>query len=137
MSAKTNYLENALINHVLRNVAFTSPSATYIALFTAVADGEAGTVTEVSGNGYARQLVNPNTTQPFWTAPANGVTDNDGEILFPVATGGPWGTITHIGVYDAVTAGNLLYFGALDASKQIDENDQFRIADGALTIAEA
>lgn len=129
MSAKSNYLENALINAVLRATAFTSPATVYVALFTAVTDGEAGTVTEVSGGAYARQSV-------AFAAPSNGSTSNSAEIIFPVATAA-WGTITHFGIYDAATLGNLLYYGALTSSKAIATDDQFRFAASALTVSEA
>lgn len=67
MSDASNYLEDAIIDHVFRNTALTSPTTVYVALFTAVSDAEAGTGTEVSGGAYARQAVT-------FAAPSNGVT---------------------------------------------------------------
>lgn len=128
--SSTNYLENEILDHVLGEGArdFTSPSTLFIGLFTAVADGEAGTVTEVSGNGYARTAVNFNTA-------ASGSATNDGDVTFPAASGGSWGTITHIGVYDASSAGNLLFYGSLSASKTVDDGDIFQISDENLSIS--
>lgn len=147
MSAKTTYLENAIINHILRNTAFTSPTETWIALFTAVTDGEAGTVTEVSTGGgslYGRVRIYKDQaaadavsgTTPYWNAPSDGAVVLERDAEWAVA-GTNWGTITHIGIYDAETAGNLLYYGTLAASKDIDVSDQFVIRDGQLTITEA
>lgn len=129
MSA-SNYLENEVLDHVLQKgtADFTSPANLYIGLFTAVSDGEAGTVTEVSGNDYARTAVSFNTA-------SGGSSTNNGDVTFPAANGGSWGTITHIGVYDASTAGNLLFYGALTASKSVDEGDIFQISDTNLTIS--
>ena len=129
MSA-TNYLELEILDHVLGKGTrdFTSPTTLAVGLFTAVADGEAGTVTEVSGNGYARTAVTFNTA-------ASGSATNDGDITFGAANGGSFGTITHIGVFDATTGGNLLFYGALSASKQVDDGDIFQISDTNLSIS--
>ena len=122
----SDYLENALLNAVLRNTPYTSPSQVYVALFTSDPT-DAGTGTEVSGGGYARQAVTFN-------APSNGQVTNAADILFPVATAS-WGTVTHVGIYDAQTGGNLLFSGALTTSKTISANDQLKIAAGSLSIS--
>jgi hypothetical protein len=122
----SDYLENALLNAVLRNTPYTSPSQVYVALFTSDPT-DAGTGTEVSGGGYARQPVTFN-------APTNGQVTNAVDILFPVATAS-WGTVTHIGIYDAQTGGNLLFHGALTTNKTISANDQLKIAAGDLSIS--
>jgi hypothetical protein len=122
----SDYLENALLNAVLRNTPYTSPSQVYVALFTSDPT-DAGTGTEVSGGGYARQPVTFN-------APSNGQVTNAADILFPIATAS-WGTVTHVGIYDAVTGGNLLFHGALTTSKTISANDQLKIAAGDLSIS--
>jgi hypothetical protein len=122
----SDYLENALLNAVLRNTPYTSPSQVYVALFTSDPT-DAGTGTEVSGGGYARQPVTFN-------APSNGQVTNAADILFPVATAS-WGTVTHVGIYDAATGGNLLFSGALTTSKTISANDQLKIAAGSLSIS--
>lgn len=126
MSALSNYLENALLNHVLRNTAMTSPTTVYLALFTSN-PAEDASGTEVSGGAYARQSV-------AFDAPSDGVCDNTSGIEFPQATG-DWGTVTHVGLFDAETAGNLLWYGALAASKTINTDDQFGMVAGALDVS--
>lgn len=126
MSALSNYLENALLNHVLRNTAMSSPTTVYLALFTSD-PGEAGGGTELSGDGYARQSV-------AFDAPSDGVADNTSDIEFPQATG-DWGEVTHVGLFDAETAGNLLWYGALTASKTINTDDQFVVSAGDLDVS--
>ena len=70
------------------------------------------------------------------TGVVDGQTENTAEIAFPHATGGAWGLISGIGIWDSGTygGGNLLYHGALDVDKQVDANDTFKIAIGDLTV---
>ena len=125
MAEMSNYLENALINVTLRATAYTAPTTVYVALYlTDPTDADTGT--ECSGTSYARQSVT-------FGAPSNGASTNSAAVEFPQA-GGSWGTITHIGLRDASTAGNLQYHTALDASKTIATGDVFRIATGSLSV---
>lgn len=125
MAEMSNYLETALINATLRNTSYTTPTTVYVALYTSDPT-DADTGTEVSGTSYARQSVT-------FGSPSNGVTTNSAAVEFPQA-GGSWGTVTHIGIRDASTSGNLLYHTALDASKAISTGDVFRIASGSLSV---
>jgi len=125
MAEMSNYLENALINATLRNTSYTSPTTVYLGLYTSdPTDADSGT--EVTGNAYARQAIT-------FGAPSNGVTTNTAAIEFPQATGS-WGTVTHIGIEDALTGGNLLYHSPLNASKTIATGDVFRVAIGSLSV---
>ena len=125
MSEFSNYLENALVNAVLRATSYTSPTTVYVGLYT-TDPTDADTGTEVSGNAYARQSVT-------FSAPSNGATSNSAAVEFPQATGS-WGTVAYIGLRDASTGGNLLFHTPLDASKTIATGDVFRIAAGSLTV---
>lgn len=125
MAEMSNYLENALINVTLRATAFTAPTTVYVALYT-TDPTDADTGTECSGTSYARQSVT-------FGAPSNGVSTNSAAVEFPQA-GSSWGTITHIGIRDALTTGNLLYHTPLDASKTIATGDVFRIATSSLSV---
>jgi len=125
MAEMSNYLENALINATLRNTSYTTPSSSYLALYTSDPT-DADTGTEVSGTSYARQAIT-------FGAPSNGVSTNSAAIEFPQA-GGSWGTVTHVGIRDASTSGNLLFHTALDASKTIATGDVFRVAIGSLSV---
>lgn len=123
----SNYLENKIIDHVLRNIAYTSPGTSiYVALHTAN-PGEDGSGAEVSGTGYARVQVSA------WEAPASRATENTNAINFPQA-GGNWGTVTHVGIWDDDTAGNLLFYGELSASKVVTTGVTFSIAAGDLVV---
>lgn len=125
MSEFSNYLENALINATLRATAYTSPAAVYVALFT-TDPTDAGSGTEVSGGAYVRKAVT-------FAAPSNGVTSNSADVTFDQATAN-WGTLTHIGVFDASSAGNLLYHTPLTTTKTIETGDIFKIAASSLVV---
>jgi hypothetical protein len=125
MAALSNYLENALINGTLRATSYTAPTTVYVGLFTSDPT-DAGTGTEVSGNAYARQSAT-------FASPSGGASSTDADIQFPQATGN-WGTVGWFGIFDALTTGNLMYHGALTASKTIETGDVFKIASGSLTV---
>lgn len=125
MSQATDYLENKIIDHVLRATAFASPATVYLALFTA-APSDAGGGTEVSGGGYARQAVT-------FVAPTNGATDNSEAVTFPAATAN-WGTISHWAIFDAASAGNMLIWGAWTTAKAINSGDTAKVNVGDLDI---
>lgn len=125
MSAASDYLENKLLDHTLGNTAFTQPSALYVGLYTS-SPGDDDSGTEVSGGSYARQTAS-------FAAASGGSCATDATITFPAATAN-WGTITHVSVHDASSAGNLLFHGAVTSSKTIESGDTFQISSGNLTI---
>lgn len=130
--SKSNYLENKLLDHVFGATTFTPPATLYIALYTSdPTDSDTGT--EVTGGSYARQAVTNNTTN--WPNASGGSKSNGVAIAFPAATAA-WGTITHVGIRDALTGGNLLYSGALGTPKTVNNGDVFSFAAGQLTITE-
>ena len=121
----SNFLETEILDHVFAGAAYTAPTTKYLALFTALADGEAGSVTEVTGGGYARQTV------AFTTS--GNTTSNNAAVEFPTATAN-YGTVTHVGVYDASSSGNLMAYAALSSNKTIETGDVFRVPSGDLGI---
>jgi hypothetical protein len=125
MSA-SNYLENKVLDHVLGSSAFTQPSALYVALSTGSFNDDASG-TELSGNGYARKVVT------FGTASGGSISSNS-NVEFDTATGDQ-GTISHFGIFDASSGGNLLYHGAFSSSKVISTGDVLKIASGSLTVS--
>jgi len=126
MAAMTDYLEGKLVDHILRNVAFTSPTTVYVALFTdATTDASGGT--EVTGGSYVRQSV------AFDACGTDGITDNTSDVTFPTATA-DWGTVTNFAVYDADTSGNMMIHGELTSSKAVGDGDTFKFAAGDLDI---
>lgn len=128
MSAMSDYLENKVLDHVLGTTSYTMPATVYIGLSTgSFADDNSGT--ELTGNGYARQSI-------AFDAAASGTTDNTSNVDFPAATGS-WGTVSHYGLFDASSGGNLLIHGAFTVSKTVASGDILRIAAGELDITAA
>jgi len=120
----SNFLETELLDHVFANNAYTSPTAVYVSLHTANPDEDASGA-EVSGGGYVRQAGS-------FTVSGNTAT-TDAAIEYPTATA-DYGTVTHVGIWDASSAGNMLAYAALTASKTISSGDVFRIPTGDLDI---
>ena len=125
MAEFTDFMENKIIDHMLRNQSYTPPSTVYLALFTTPTT-DAGGGTEVSGGSYARQAVT-------LSAASGGASENSADITFPQATA-DWGTITHVALMDALTGGNMLMHTALDASKTVNNGDTFKINAGDLDV---
>ncbi|MBO0959562.1 hypothetical protein J1P26_07420 [Neobacillus sp. MM2021_6] len=126
MTKLTNYLENKLVDHVLRKTAYTSPTNVYVALHTADPT-EAGNVAEVTTGAYpayARQLLTVG-------APTDGVGANSADLTWNVNAAI---TFSHLSIWDAQTGGNPLFYGALAASKTMANGDVFRIPAGSLTV---
>lgn len=141
MTAASNYLENKLIDQIFRNQTYTFPTTLYIALFTA-APSDTGGGTEVSGGNYARasvacSLANWAGTQSAGSTTASsgtgGVTSNNNVISFNTPNAN-WGTVTHFGIFDAVSSGNLMMWGPLSSSKAVFSGDAVSIQAGQLQI---
>lgn len=128
MNNKTHYLENAVINHFLRNSSIASPATVYAALFNTTPTKESAGV-EVTGTSYARTAVTIG-------APLNGAASNSSPCTFPTAGVGGWGLVNGVAIFDDPTAGNMLYFGDLAAPKTVDEGDTVSFAPSALTVNE-
>ena len=130
MAALSDHAEKLLLDWLMTTGSATRPTAWYVGLFTA-APSDSGGGTEVSGSGYAREAV----TFAAASTPG-GTTSNTGDVSF-TAAGGNWGTITHIGIFDASSAGNLLWHGSMTASKIVNDGDTLQFSTGNidLTIA--
>jgi len=131
----SDYLEDELNDHVLGGADFTRPATVYIGLWTdALTDASTGsTGTEASGSAYARVSVTNNATN--WPASSSGSKASGIAFTFPTASGGNWGTVTHAGILDAATVGNMLYWFDLTTSKTINDGDTAEFAIGAITVA--
>ena len=120
----SDYLETEVLEFAFTTSGGTRPTAWYLALFTA-APSDSGGGTEVSGGAYVRKAVT-------FTVSGNLATNN-AAIEFPTATAN-YGTVTHVGVCDASSSGNLLAWAALTSSKTIETGDVFRVPSGDLDI---
>jgi len=128
MAGFSDYLEDKVLDHVFGGTAYTAPSTLYVALYTA-APSDTGGGTEVSGGSYARKSMPDMTVSG--TSPTTAT--NGAAVEFVTATGS-WGTVSHVGVFDASSSGNLLGWAALTASKTVSSGDVFRFDAGDLDI---
>lgn len=126
MGSKSNYLESKVLRHVINAAAYTAPATLYLALYSSDPT-EADTGTELSGGSpaYARKSIT------FGTE-ANGTVANSASISVNV----PTGTATHWGIRDALTGGNLMYFGAFDVPISTTSGTPLVFAIGDLTVSE-
>lgn len=128
--AATNYLELKLLDHALGTASYTKPTNVWVGLFT---DGstpaDTGPTSEVStsGSAYIRQ-------QATFSSASAGSASTSATITFPTATAN-WGTITYIAIFDAQSAGNMLFYGPVVTAKVIETNDTFQITSGNLTVS--
>lgn len=129
---KSDFLELEVLDHVLGNAAYTAPATVHVGLFTVTPD-DTGGGTEVTGGAYARAAVTNNATN--WPAAAGGAKSNGTEIAFPQATAN-WGTVVAFGIFDASTAGNLLYWGPITPTKAVNNGDTAKFAVGDLDVTE-
>lgn len=124
MAGLSDFAENLYLDHILGN-SESPPEARYLALYIA-APSDAGGGTEVSGNGYARQLVE-------FDAAASGAAANSNVPQF-AASGGAWGTVTHFGVFDASSGGNLMFWAPLATSRVVNNGDTLEFAAGDIDV---
>jgi hypothetical protein len=101
---------------------------TWVSLHTAEPDPDTSTLNEVTGAAYARQQV----AATDWNTPAASASDTAVVVTFPAA-GASWGTVTHVGIYDAATAGNILLWGPIGVPRTIGPGDSITFPIGNLT----
>lgn len=118
----SNYAENKVLDHILGTTSYTMPTV-YLALYT-VAPTDSTSGTEVTGGSYARQAA-------AFSAAASGATSNSSNIDF---TGMPACTVVAVAVCDALTSGNIIAYGTLNANKVVASGDTLRVASGDLDI---
>ena len=127
MAGFSDYLEDKVLDHVFGGTAYTAPTTLYVALYT-VAPTDTGGGTEVSGGGYVRK------TAAFTVSGTRPTTaSNSAAVEYPTATAN-YGTVVAVGIFDALSGGNLLAYANLDTSKVVSTGDVFRFNAGDLDI---
>jgi len=123
MTAMSDYLENELLDHALGTGSFTAPSGAYVQLHTG-APGEAGT-SNVSGETDRKVST--------WGAASGGVAALSSDLTWATWDQGSE-TISHISIWDASSAGNCLFVGALSASKAVENGDDLVLDQTTTTV---
>lgn len=125
MAGASDYLEDNILDHITGNATFSAPGTLYLALFTSdLADDGSGT--EVSGSGYSRQTV-------AFGSSSSGLASNTGAVSF-TATGGDFGEVTDVGIFDASSGGNLLFRGKLAPTREVLDGQTLTFAIGDVQI---
>lgn len=128
MGAFSNYMEEKIVEHFLRNNAVAPPVTVYMGLFESD-PGEGLSGTEASFSGYLRQAT-------AWTAlDVSGQTKNVAALTFPAnGNASASATISHMALFDASTAGNRLFYAALSAPKTLSPGDVLSFASNAIVF---
>lgn len=121
----SDYLELKFLDHFTGTASTSAPSAVYLGLATASLQDDASG-TELTGNNYTRKAIT------FASASGGSIASNSA-VEFNSATGS-WGDVSHWGIFDASSSGNLLFHGSFTASKTIASGDILKVASGSLTI---
>jgi len=125
----SDYTEGKALNHIFNGagVAYTPPTTVYLGLSTADPGDDAAGLAEPSGNGYIRKAIT------FAAAASRSIAQN-ADVVFNQATG-PWGTLTHYGIFDAESAGEMLAHEALSESKVVISGNTPKVLSGEVTVS--
>lgn len=141
MSKFSNYTETNIVETTLRGAAFPVPAGVYVGLFTADptdANVTANEVQTASWPSYGRvDAAGGAAISTGWTAAADGVSSNAKVVTFAANNGASSVTVTHIGLYDAASGGNLLYHAPLVSSKTLLVGDVLSFGIGSITVTVA
>jgi hypothetical protein len=130
MGSKADYFELEVLKWATGQVNDLGTACTpYVALYT-VAPTDSTSGTEVTGGSYARV-----DSSGDWAAPSAGSVSSNAEIAFTQASA-DWGTVVAFSIMDAVSGGNMLYWGDLTASKTVSNGDTFKFPSGDITLTE-
>jgi len=134
---KSNFLRNEILAGKLGTGTITSPTNLWVTLYTTDPTA-ADSGTEVTGGGYARVSTATNGTD--WTASDPDTWANAVTITFPTSTGA-WSasaSITHVGLRDAATLGNLHWSEALTTPRTVTASGvTLSFAVAAINVSEA
>ena len=122
----SDYLELKFLDHFTGTASTSAPSAVYLGLATgSIGDDASGS--ELTGNNYSRKAIT------FASASSGSIASN-ANVEFDPATGS-WGDVSHWGIFDASSSGNLLFHGSFTSEKTIASGDILKVASGSLTIS--
>ena len=122
--------ENLWLDHILKVATYTPTGDNYLALSTADFLEDGSGAAEPVGNNYTRTVISAS----FTTVADARMISNDVLITCPTASGS-WGTITHWAIFDHITAGRLLAYGAFAVGKSIASGQTPKVAIGEIDIS--
>jgi hypothetical protein len=138
---KSRDMQRKVLNGIFRTTALAQVATHYVALASADLTVDNVTANELpASNGYARIAITRGDAQ--WVAPSNSalrsLVTNVNALTGPTTTGNLNGgsPIGFFGIYDALTAGNLVYCGALGTPVTILSGQVISIPAGAIQVSE-
>ena len=123
MSTFSDYTEDAVLDHLFRNTALTSPTTVNLALYSEAPTDAVGGTELVVANGYAREAIT-------FGAASGGSIANTAPVSF-LASGAAWLDVVAIGIFDATT--NLLAWDVITTAS-IGDGDTLTFPIGDITI---
>ena len=126
MGAFSNYLETELLDHTLGGASWASPASIWVGLCTA--DPGDAAAAECDAGTYTRENI------VFGAASGSSITSSTDVVTFPQATGTSWGAIHGYALFDASTAGNMLYYANLASDVTVAVNDTVEFAGSAIVV---
>ncbi len=126
MSKFSDYLEQHILNATLKGGDFPDISQAYLAVFIGDPTDAASGGAEGAWTNYARQAMS------FGTI-SGGAVNSSTQIQFPALVGSNV-TISHIGIFDAASSGNMLYHTNLATSKTLTADDVLSFAVSGVTV---
>lgn len=130
----SNYAENAILTWWLTNdAAPTRPTAWWVQLhMTDPTDtGTGGTQPTITANDYDRQSLGAT----GFSTPTTGTNSNEAAVTWTANGGAATYIFTHVSIWDAVTAGNCLFTGALAVSETVAAGGTITFAIGKLVAS--
>lgn len=128
---KANVSKQMVLNFLCRNQGVSQPTSLYLTLYsTNPTDADVGT--EANYEGYTRQMVTFSAPQLSGGA---AIIQNSAAIQFAVVPAAS-GTIAYAALRTAATGGDLIYYGALAATYQLNQGVQPIVPIGSLTVSE-
>ena len=141
MTGKTHYWSQKCLS-LIGGASVTGVTTTWIALLTANPTGDGEAATDCPGLTRT-QVYTSGSTVPYWSAVKSEgdkkLIDNVGTVSWFAGTAESGWTqeiIVGIGIYDAATVGNLLYWEALDANITIAPEEELAFGTGAIKVRE-
>ncbi len=127
----TYFSSNKVLDYNFGITSYTPPATLYFALSTTSPDISGSSFTEPSSGAYARVGLTNNKTN--WGTAASGTLTNSTAVTFAESTAS-WGTIVAVGMFDALTSGNLLWYDSLSPSRTVASATTVLFAIGSITV---
>lgn len=125
----SNYAENLVLSWLFTTAVADRPTTWFAAVHTADPgeDGTTGELTASDDTGFVRKSLTYDT-------PTEGNSLSLSDVTWSPATAGPF-VITHVSIWDDLTAGNCLISGALLVPRSVTSSSPMSILTGDLVAA--